>query len=269
MFIHREDNLENDLEVRNFRCEGLLDDGVSDSSAIEKLYDYLAEDPLGSSMKLTLCGLSGKNMGDCVVEVGKEACKSTGDTELCDMVEKAELVNEAQKALLKKDDTPASTFPSADDSSREKLRSELNGVLDVFKDVPCKELSSEQRLELTSLLNKYESGFRAADMQSEFEGIISKLKCDVVEEFKCGGKDDSVVQFVVDPICKPRFIHSWGRPVLTGGATGAIVGVGFHKIAKGPVTHSIIAGLIACAGVTYYLHNRVMTEYEEKMKEVL
>lgn len=145
-----------------------------------------------------ICTAGGGKYGDCAVKVGKEICEETGDTDLCDIVSKAELVNEAAKVAF--DDDTKLPEPKVDISTK------LNSLVEDFSSIDCSAMTVAQKVDIVNRLNVLEAAFAKDGRQAEFDMIIQKLSCDVVEEFKCGGEDESVTQFAVDPVCKPKFI---------------------------------------------------------------
>ena len=236
----------NNLELLNFGYEGMLSDGGS--AVIDKLYRHILERPT-KLVSYGLCTASGGSYGDCVVKLGQEICKETADPELCEMVSKAEIVNDAAKALIKNDKVPA-TVPQVDISTH------LNSLVNEFSRFDCSALSEEQKDDLVNRLNSLENSFISQGRQSEFNRMIKKLSCNVVNEFKCGGKDATVTEFEVAPICKPKFITTWGKPLAIGGVTGVGVGIAWKKIARGSTTLSVLIGIAAGAGTTYYIKKK-------------
>jgi hypothetical protein len=232
-----------DLELLNYGYGGMLSD--SDTTILGELYDYILDNPL-KSIELLAC--TSKNpMSDCVVKLGKDLCKETGNTELCDMVQKAEIVNEASKVLIKKEEEPTAQID---------ISTHLNNLVQEFGGIDCKNLTQSQKSELVKRLNSLEEMFISQNRKSEFNSMLNKLQCDVVEEFRCDDKDKSITKFEVAPNCKPKFLAVWGKPVAIGGATGVGVGFAWHKVFKGSTTSAVLLGLCSGGAMAYYMKKK-------------
>ena len=243
--------IENNLELLNYRCDGMLSDG--DSNFIEKIYDSILERPLKLANYGACVSLGGSHP-DCVLKLGKEICKETGDEEICDFVSKAEVVKDTAENLfnnnllpLEQPNTASNEVPQVDIALR------LNSIVDDFKNYDCANMPDEKKVNLVNRLNELEPLFKTQNRQDEFNELIKKLNCDVIEEFKC---NNELEKFEVNPTCKPGFIKVWGKPLAIGSAAGVGVGFAFHKIAKGPATMSVLAGIIAGAGTTHYVKKK-------------
>jgi len=252
MFIHDE------LNVRSFRKEGLLSDEPADNkwydglvSVASNLWSKAQEDPYGVGAKygIEAVGCLGGNAASCV-KMGEKLCDEEKEPIICGMAT-------AGRLALSEDTPPPTIKPINEDARNQELRSKLNEVLDIYKGIPCDELTSTMRDDLITKLNEYAPRFKDAGMESEFNSALKRLTCDVVKEYKCDGRDASVVQFTAEPVCRPSFMQAWGKPLAIGGVSGTAVGFGYHKIAKGPVTHSVIAGVLTCGVVTYYLRSNM------------
>ena len=239
----------NNLELLEYGYGGMLSDGSD--NVIEKLYEHILDHPQ-NLLSYGSCLSGGNSYNDCVVKVGKEICKDTGDADLCELVAKAELVNDTSKALANNEPFPKDN-QAIISSQKPDISLLLTDLITDFKDMDCSKMSDLEKEDLVNRLNELEQSFKLSGREAEFNLLIEKLKCDVVEEFKCGDID---VKFETEPVCNPKFIKVWGKPILVGSATGVCVGFGWYHIANGPATHSILAGIIAGAGMTYYLKNR-------------
>jgi len=91
--------MENDLELLDYRCDGMLSDG-DEQNFIAKIYHHILDNPV-KLLNYGACTAFGGNHNDCVVKLGKEICQDTNDAEICSLVSKAEIVNDAAKSLLK------------------------------------------------------------------------------------------------------------------------------------------------------------------------
>jgi len=282
---------DSNLSVRNFRREGILNDSDTDESVADVenqswykiIADAVWDEPIKYGGATALCvGFADRSKGpngekkneakivaDCGVALGEQICADTGSPDVCDAVKTGKTIASmipTYESGTGNSNTNTDTGVKVDSLERE--REELDGLIGLFKRYDCSALTLEQRTDITDKLNELEPKFVSAGRKSEFDKIIGQMTCDVVKEFKCDNKDESVIKFVPNPICKPTFNQSWLKPVAIGGATGVGVGFAFNKIAKGPVTYSILAGIVAGGGVTYYLHSKVMKDYEEKLQEV-
>ena len=243
--------IETGLELLDYRNDGMLSDG--DLSVIEKIYGHILDNPK-QLLNYGFCTSGGGSHSDCVIKLGKDICDASGDGDICDMVSKAAVLNETAETLLQNDLLPdipnVPTIPQVDISTK------LNSLLDDFKDVDCSQMSDEIKQELVNRLNNLETQFVEQGRQAEFKDIISKLSCDVVSEFKCNEIEN---KFEAQPQCNKKLLRSWSKPIAIGGMTGVGVGLVFHKVLKGPATISVLAGTMACAGMTYYIkHQRML-----------
>jgi len=226
----------------------------TDTTIINKLYDYILEKPLKAIELLACTGGNSNKTGDCVVKLGKEICRETGDAELCEMVEKAEIVNEASKVLIGNEPT---VTPQID------ITTPLNNLVNEFANIDCSQLSEAQKTDLVNRLNALEMAFSEQGRRHEFNTMIKKLSCDVVAEFKCNDSQMAANyplsagdKFEVNPHCKPKFLTVWKKPLAIGGVTGLGAGIIWHKIARGSITSAVLVGIFAGAGTTYYLKRK-------------
>jgi len=247
--------IENGLELLDYGYGGMLSDG--ENSVFERVYDYILDNPT-KLLNYGACTSGGDSYNDCVVKLGKEICRETNDSELCDLVRKAEVVNDTAKALLSNDFLPDTTPPLP--VPQVDISTKLNSLISDFKDIDCGKMSDADKNNLVHRLNNLELSFKTEGRESEFNFLIEKLKCDVVNEFKCGGEDANVVKFETNPRCKKSFVKVWSKPLMYGGATGVSVGFAWHNILKGPVTMSVLVGMIAGGGMTYYIKSRAEKE---------
>ena len=262
---------DSNLSVREFRREGLLSDGDTDlenSGWYRVIYDAISEDPTKFAISGATCyAMSNikddvKRTLDCTLKAGEQICKDTGSPDVCNAVKVGRAIVDALPDG--NTDTNTNTGVTAPDT----LTTQLDVIVKSFGKLDCASMSENDRIKITNELNRLEPQFVEKGRKAEFDKILERMTCDVVKEFKCNNTDDSIKVFVPNPICKPCFKKAWLKPVAVGGATGVGVGFAFNKIAKGPVTYSIIAGLVAGGGVTYYLHNKVMKDYEAQIQEV-
>ena len=256
----------NNLELLDYGYSGMLSDSGS-ANVIDTLYNRLLDNPLRVLDLLACTGNESDKIGDCVLKLGKDICNDTGDEEICDMVAKADIINDTAKSLLRSAelvvpdvlplDSSVPVLPSVDNLAVPKVDivSKLNNVIESFGSFDCSSMSAVQKQDLVDSLNRLESQFISAGKESEFNSLLNRFSCDVLDEFKCGVVDNEIT-FSVSPVCSRSFIQLWGKPLAIGGVSGLTAGVGFHKILKGPTSMSVLVGIVTGAGVSYYIKHR-------------
>jgi hypothetical protein len=119
----------------------------------------------------------------------------------------------------------------------------MNNVLDKFGRMACKNLTYEQKQELSEKLSEVEQECIRLGMEDRFKELLSKFACPL-EKTECSATETvSVPQMQVGtttvpateaPLCnyepKPSILKTWGIPVATGGATGTITYIATNKI---------------------------------------
>ncbi|MDR0927219.1 MAG: hypothetical protein LBO69_05575 [Ignavibacteria bacterium] len=243
--------MKNNLQLGNFdkfnkRSSSLSDDTnwleVLEKHGQRALPCAFASAPLECALKEV-----GVQFCDELPEEYREACKAVSAT----------ISNE-----IKPNESQVKAVESIEKARIEQAMKDAEGILQQFGNIPCKELTDEQRSELSARLEKARETFKNLQMEDALNGVLNKFKCDL--ELHCEMAPNPIVEELTKnnipipvglpptvSVCKyePRVnnLLQWGVPAGVGGATGAGLWFATRKATLG-----LIGGVIGF-GLTKYL----------------